>query len=81
MKGRPPLAFDHMQDRAISGTTDRMRYEVVLRRPKGATKLAYGALLTGMGQIRFDVLEFTDDGTASPMTDGEKEPTNVGFEK
>ena len=39
-----PLAFDNMQDRAIKGTTDWKKYEIVLDVPANASILAFGAL-------------------------------------
>jgi len=36
------VAFDNMQDRAIKGTTDWRRYEVVLDVPEDATGIAPG---------------------------------------
>lgn len=47
------LAFDNMQNRAIKGTTDWEKYEVVLFVPKEATSISYGVLLDGTGQIWF----------------------------
>jgi len=35
--GAPPLAFDNMQDRPITGTADWKSYAVVLDIPEGAT--------------------------------------------
>jgi hypothetical protein len=52
------LGFDNMENRAVKGTTDWKRYEIVLDVPEGATNLAYGALLSGPGQIWFDDINF-----------------------
>jgi hypothetical protein len=52
------LAFDNMSDRAIKGTTGWKKYEIVLDVPKEATALAFGALLSGSGQIWFDDINF-----------------------
>jgi len=52
------LAFDNMQDRAIKGTTDWKKYEIVLDVPLKASNLAYGALLAGTGQIWFSNITF-----------------------
>ena len=85
-----PLAFDNMQDRAIKGTTDWKKYEIVLDVPANASILAYGALLSGTGQIWFNNVTFEVVG-ASTKTTGSKdagkdsyiqpEPTNLNFEK
>ena len=45
------LSFDNMQDRAVKGTTEWARYDVVLDVPEGATLLAYGVLLSGDGEL------------------------------
>jgi len=45
-----------MDDRPIEGTTDWGKYEIVLDVPEGASKIAFGALLSGVGQIWFDDL-------------------------
>ena len=82
------LAFDNMQDRAITGTTDWKKYEIVLDVPKNASRLAYGALLSGTGQIWFDRLTF-EIVDKSVKTTGAKsggqsklsEPANLDFEK
>lgn len=77
------LAFDNMHDRPITGTTDWKKYEIVLDVPLNASKLAYGALLTGTGQIWFDNINFEIvDSTISVTGQKEnKEPANLNFEK
>ena len=52
------LSFDNMQDRSIKGTTDWKKYEIVLDVPNNASKIAFGALISGTGQIWFDDLNF-----------------------
>ncbi|MDE1191299.1 MAG: DUF3472 domain-containing protein [Arachidicoccus sp.] len=49
-----PLAFDNMQNRGIKGATNWTKYEIVLDVSSNASGIAYGALLTGDGQIWFD---------------------------
>ena len=57
-----PLAFDNMlngkSDRSITGTTDWNQYEIVLDVPLAASNIAYGALLSGTGQIWFNDIKF-----------------------
>ena len=48
------IAFDNMQCRAITGTTDWTRYEVVLDVATNATNVAYGVLLAGQGSVWLD---------------------------
>jgi hypothetical protein len=47
-------ALDNMQARPIQGTTDWTTYELVLDVDPSATRLAYGSLLAGEGQLWFD---------------------------
>lgn len=49
---RPSLAFDNMENRPITGTSDWKRYEVVLDIPEAARGLYFGVLLNGAGTIR-----------------------------
>ena len=80
------LAFDNMSDRAIKGTTEWRKYEVVLDVSVNAADIAFGALLSGTGTIWFDDLQFeivdqsaTVTGTGIIKTT--QEPTNLGFEE
>jgi hypothetical protein len=50
------LAFDNMEPRAVKGTTDWTRYEVVLDVPEAAVRLAFGPVLRGAGQVWADDL-------------------------
>ena len=60
------LSFDNMQNRAIEGTNDWTKYEVVLFVPQDATDFSYGVLLDGTGQIWFkDIqLEIVEDSVS-----------------
>ncbi len=75
------LSFDNMQDRAIRGTTDWKKYEIVLDVPKDASNLAYGVLMDGTGQVWFDNVSFEIVDPKTPVT-GVKmtEPTNLNFD-
>lgn len=84
--------FDNMKDgktdRSVKGTTDWMRYEIVLDVPLNTSNLAYGALLSGTGQIWFDDIKFEEvDQTVATTGKGKeemmpyKEPVNLDFEK
>jgi len=75
------LAFDNMQDRAVKGTTDWARYDVVLDVPQGATLLAYGILLSGAGEVgvadlRIDKVDDTVTTTERRRLD---RPANLDF--
>jgi hypothetical protein len=85
------LTFDNMHDgkidRSIKGSTDWTKYEIVLDVPTNASKLAYGALLVGTGQIWFDHIKFEIVDNTVPVTGGltesmltDKEPVNLDFE-
>jgi hypothetical protein len=82
-KTRRSLAFDNMYDRAVKGNTDWTKYEIVLDVPKEAYKLAYGALLSGTGQIWFDNISFeiVDNSVPSTSISPLTEPQNLNFEK
>jgi hypothetical protein len=57
-ESKEPLSFDNMSSRPVKGTTDWKKYEIVLDVPVNSSKLAYGALLSGTGQILFDNINF-----------------------
>jgi hypothetical protein len=52
------LSFDNMQRRAIKGTVDWERYEIVLDVPDRSVHLAFGILLDGRGQVWIDNIRF-----------------------
>ena len=81
------LAFDNMMDRPVTGTTDWKKYEIVLDVSDKSSRISYGALLRGTGQVWFDKLTFEVVDKAVPTT-GKKiekikivsEPLNLDFE-
>jgi hypothetical protein len=90
------FAFDNMHDGkkdiSIKGTMDWKKYEIVLDVPDNASKMAYGALLSGAGQIWFDNFHFEivpssisttgiEMETNSSSNPHLTEPTNLDFEK
>ncbi|MBL7913295.1 MAG: hypothetical protein JNJ41_19690 [Bacteroidia bacterium] len=84
---KEPLAFDNMNDRRITGTTEWKKYEIVLDVAADATNLAYGALIIGTGKVWFDNITFEVVDASSPSTDmyGVKKevpavPLNLNFE-
>ncbi|GEC71108.1 hypothetical protein SAMN05443543_101374 [Flavobacterium flevense] len=52
------LAFDNMEKRPIKGTSDWVKYEIVLFVPVEATSISYGVLLAGTGQVWFKDVKF-----------------------
>lgn len=69
--------FDNMSNRAVKGTTDWQKYEVVLNVDPSATAIAYGVLMTEVGKVWFDrvSIEIVGDEVASTtLTSGMKKP-------
>lgn len=63
MRIDPQVAFDNMQDRAVTGTTGWKQYEIELDlNPNKATQIVLGGLLVGKGKIWLDNLRVTIDG-------------------
>jgi hypothetical protein len=81
------VAFDNMQRRAIKGTSDWTRYEIVLDVPDEAQEIAFGLLLTGKGQVWMDDLNFEVVGKEVPTTAENPSkkapagPVNLNFEE
>ena len=83
-QGKDVIAIDNMQDRAIKGTTNWKRYEVVLDVPQDSTAISFGILLDGAGEVWLSSTKFVVVGTDIPVTDaGNKKipdkPTNLEF--
>lgn len=82
-----PLSFDNMSDRPIVGTSDWIKYEIVLDVPVSSSEISFGALLDGRGQIWLDKFELKVVGPTTPVTDQIKnkvlplEPRNLDFEQ
>ncbi|NNJ53563.1 MAG: hypothetical protein HKP17_10370 [Ignavibacteriaceae bacterium] len=80
------LGFDNMQDRAIQGTTDWNKYEIVLDVPLNSNTILFGVLLGGDGKVWFDNFELKEVDKNVPITDirerGDRstEPKNLDFE-
>jgi hypothetical protein len=81
------LGFDNMQSRAIKGTTDWKKYEVVLDIPSDSKSINYGVLLAGKGEVWFDNFKIEDLDKSVPVTNMKKEnalsekPINLDFEE
>jgi hypothetical protein len=79
------LAFDNMQNRAIRGSTDWTRYDVVLDIPNTATSVYFGVLLDGTGavwvaQFALEVVDASVPVTSVGPSALPLEPVNLGFE-
>jgi hypothetical protein len=77
------LGFDNMQRRPIKGSTDWVRYEIVLDVPDTAAALAFGLLLNGNGEVWMDDLKFEVVTLAVPTTSTlpRSAPQNLNFEQ
>lgn len=63
MRIDPGVAFDNMQSRNITGTTDWTKYEITLTmNPAQTEKIVIGGLLSGQGKIWMDSLAVSIDG-------------------
>ena len=79
---RKLIALDNMSNRAIRGTVDYTKCEIVLDVPDTAVDIIYGGQILGTGQIWFDQLNFEVVGNDVPQTIGPLQaPTNLDFEK
>jgi hypothetical protein len=81
------LGFDNMQNRAINGTNDWKKYEIVLDIPAGSKDIAYGVLLSGKGKVWFDNMKIEEVDKTVQVTnmikvpDYPKQPINLDFEE
>jgi hypothetical protein len=57
MRGGAPLAWNHMQDAPVQGTTSWKRYNVELDVPALADQIEVGAMLHGPGKLWLDDVE------------------------
>ena len=63
MRIDPQIAFDNMQQRGITGTTDWKKYEISLAmNPAETQQILLGGLLSGKGKMWLDDLHITIDG-------------------
>ena len=70
------LAFDNMQTRGVTGSTDWAQYTIELPVDASVKNINFGALLTGDGTAWFDVLTVELDGEPYTATDA----VDLGFE-
>ena len=82
-----PLSFDNMFERSVKGTSEWMKYDLVVDVPSNASNIAFGALLSGTGQIWFDSFSFEIVDKTIPLTGTYRdfsfplqEPANLSFE-
>jgi len=65
---KEPLAFDNMQSRALVGTTQCKRYEVVLDVPQEAKSIMAGLMLSGTGKAWMGAVRFEPVDASVPVT-------------
>jgi hypothetical protein len=80
------LAFDNMQSRAITATTDWKRYEVVLDVAPEAQRIAFGVLLVGKGRVfvnglGLEPVDGTVQTTGAPLPKPPSVPKNLDFDR
>ena len=66
------LGFDNMSNRAIAGTNDWTKYEIVLDVAPEAIGIAYGFLVNGTGNAWFSGFTLETVGSDVPTTDMDK---------
>ncbi len=77
------LGFDNMEQRALTGTTDWQRHEIVLDIDPRAHTIIFGALLAGEGTLSVAAFAFEEVSLDVPTTGAgftmPAEPANLGF--
>jgi erythromycin esterase-like protein len=78
---RQTLAFDNMNNRGVTGTTDWTRYEIDLPVAADATNINFGLILTGDGTAWFDglAIQLDDQAYSPPGLDLDFESARHGF--
>jgi hypothetical protein len=82
------LSFDNMQDRAIKGTSDWTKCEIILDVPEESGTLNFGVLMAGTGKVWFDNISFEIMDNATPKVSKDSDtitvpekPENLDFEE
>jgi hypothetical protein len=76
------LAIDTMEDRPLVGTTDWQQHALVLNVAAAAATIAFGAGLSGEGELLASQLAFQEVGDEVPVTAGPhrpRQPQNLNF--
>jgi hypothetical protein len=76
------LAIDTMEDRPLVGTTDWQEHALVLDVAAAAATIAFGAGLSGEGELLVSQLAFQEVGGEVPVTAGPhrpRQPQNLDF--
>lgn len=79
------LAFDNMQDRPITGSSDWEQPKIVLDVPENGHSISFGALINGIGLIwftDFQIITVGKDIETSAISEKiPQEPRNMGFDE
>jgi hypothetical protein len=67
-KGQTVISLDNMQQRAIHGSQPWITYDVVLDVPGDATRIGFGILLTGPGEVWLNDVKLEAVGQEVPTT-------------
>lgn len=82
---RKTLAFDNMDSRPVSGTTDWKRYQIVLDVPSDSIDIAFGFFLMQSGKVWADNFKLEKVDASVPVTSSmagmPKAPRNLDFER
>ncbi len=84
---REQLGFDNMVNRAITGSNDWTKYEIVLDVPQNSATLNFGVLLHAEGNVMFDNFKLEEVDKSVPVTNLRKAnkysatPVNLGFDE
>jgi hypothetical protein len=85
-KGNTVITLDNMQNRPIKGNQAWETCDVVLDVPQDATRISFGILLTGTGEVwindvTFEIVgnEVPTTGSPFPQTGPSTQPANLKF--
>lgn len=80
-KGLSPLAYDNMRNRAIVGTSEWKKYELVIDIPSETVSIGFGMTLTGQGEVWLDDVHFeaVDSTVATTGVIVLPQPSNLDF--
>ena len=80
-KGKDVLVLDNMNDRGVTETTDWKRYDTIVRVDENATRILFGALMSGTGEMYADSfsLEIVPDETPTTAESLPRKPRNLDF--
>lgn len=82
-----PVSYDNMQNRPVVGSSEWIKYEIVLDIPQNSERILFGAALNGKGTVWIDDLKLLVVSKNVPVTDLSSRdpsslyPVNMNFEK